>query len=1079
MNYQDLIVIGKGVSQTIASGDSGANIIVRNSAVLRLSAGGYVSNTTVYNNARLSAYGVADSTFLSGGTMYVSNGGVANGVQVLREAKLYVRTGGVATDVAVATSGNVNATVTGGDAVTKIVGLHASGSFYLSNGVASNFLISSTGQLMVSNGGVALGATVKFGGFLTVLSGGTALDVTVSSGGHIGFSLSGNDQKTVIRGLNERGSFSLSGGVASNFIIYDGYDTQEIRSGGTACNTLVTGVQGFQYIYDGAVASATSVGRNGCLQINDGGSAVNAVISSGGSINVCDGARVSGALVSGVMSVESGTAGADESAGVAAIGDVTIAKQGLLKVTKDANFCGTVTFGGSAALTGKMTLASGAKLVFDLSERTADDGVILNDWQKVVPGDADIVVSLGDAVSEGTYKLAANAGAFGTTNVTVSSGADGLGALSVGGSLNTEGMSYSLAVASDVLQFTVTDVGPELDGAPQATVSGYTATITWNAARDRSGVAKYILDINGEKYETTETGYSFSTEVFGDYSCKIQAVDALGHASDWSTAADFAIVDFEPPVFDGVLDAEIGAGEVTFSWSPAGDQSDVSYTLEINGEEFTTTATSYVFVPEKEREYSCRVKAVDAYGNESEWSDAVNFETVAPTLAGAPAVTVDVYDVAVNWAPATDQSGVAKYIVRIDGVEQETTETGLSFRFKEFGDHICQVQAIDVYGNASVWSDAVNFTVVDVTPRNVALSADGASWDTTENFEECIAELSADGFQTVLPFAIGNGGIDFYNPAAGSYKLQVRAAVDDAYAVSNEVPVAAAETGAVVFDSDADSVPDAFFAQSSEKWSFGYYAKHTGTAGWAGGTGEIVSLEGKNRIANVFRGSDDASILFLSDDADGDALALDDVFTALPAGEESPIARFAGLDEVRAGRGDDVVDLTSTNFNAVDMTIRGGDGDDWIWSGDGQNFLFGDAGNDTICGGAGNDVICGGAGYDRMQGGGGSDIFTFADNWGHDSVAQTGEGAITLWFADGITAADIEVAYEDGNSVIRRGDNSVKVTGRELAADALRFGAAGHEAQYAELEALGAFSDFSCAGIFDEREKLSVIAALS
>ena len=86
MSYQDLIVSGKSASQTIASGESGANIIVRNSAVLRLGAGGYISNTTVYNNAKLSNCGVADSTFLSGGTMYVSNGGVANGVRVLREA---------------------------------------------------------------------------------------------------------------------------------------------------------------------------------------------------------------------------------------------------------------------------------------------------------------------------------------------------------------------------------------------------------------------------------------------------------------------------------------------------------------------------------------------------------------------------------------------------------------------------------------------------------------------------------------------------------------------------------------------------------------------------------------------------------------------------------------------------------------------------------------------------------------------------------------------------------------------------------------------------------------------------------
>jgi autotransporter passenger strand-loop-strand repeat protein len=1079
MNYQDLIISGKTASQTIAKGDSAVNTIVRNSGTLRIESGGYVKGTTVLNDTKISNCGVADSTFLSGGTMYVSGGAVAGGVQMFRNAKLIVLPGAEATDVTVSGSANVNATVTGGDSATVIRGSNASGNFYLSGGVASNFIINSTGQLLVSSGGTALDATVKMGGFLTVVSGGTALGITVSSGGHIKAPISGGDQTTVIRGVNERGSFSLSGGVASNFVINEGYDTQEIRSGGTAISTFVYGMQGYQRIYKGAVALATSVGRNGCLEINDGGSAADAVISSGGSMSVCDGAVISGAIVHGVMNVESGTAGSDESGGNAKLRNVTIAGTGILNVTKAAQFGGVITVGGSANLKSLITLQSDAALVFDLSGRTAANGVILNDWQKVTLGSASVTVSIDSSPAAGTYQLAANAGSFGATTVSVASGSDAIGSISIGSNLEAEGMRYALAVESDILQFTVTDIGPELDGAPSAVVSGYHVAISWNPAKDRSGVAKYILDINGEKYETTETGYDFYSEIFGNYSCTLQAIDANGNASVWSDAVNFTISDSEAPVFSGIINAVFAEDEVTFSWSPGNDRSEVSYILDINGDEISTAATTFVFAKEKDRNYTCRVKAVDIYGNESAWGDTVSFETTAPVLNGAPAVTVNIYDIAVNWSPATDQSGIAKYIVRIDNVDQETAESGISYHSKAFGEHTCQVRAIDVYGNASAWSDIVNFTISDITPSNVTLTADGASWTTVAGFEDCMAELSADDFQTVLPLAIGTGSVDFYNLAEGSYRLQVRAAVDDAFAASPELALGAAETGAVVFASDADAVPDAFFAQSDATWGDGFYAMHTGTAGWTGGTGEIVSLNGKNRIANIFRGSDDASILFLSDDANGDALAVDDVFTALPSGEGSPVARFSAIDEVRAGRGDDVVDLTSTKFDAANMILRGGDGNDRIWSADGKNHLFGDAGDDHLCGGAGNDVICGGIGYDRMHGGGGSDIFTFAGNWGHDTIAQTAAGNVTLWFAEGIDSDDVELTYLNGDTVVSCGDNSITVAGRELAAGNLRFGSAGNEAQYAELEALGAFADFSCSGIFDERDKISVIAALS
>lgn len=45
--------------------------------------------------------------------------------------------------------------------------------------------------------------------------------------------------------------------------------------------------------------------------------------------------------------------------------------------------------------------------------------------------------------------------------------------------------------------------------------------------------------------------------------------------------------------------------------------------------------------------------------------------------------------------------------------------------------------------------------------------------------------------------------------------------------------------------------------------------------------------------------------------------------------------------------------------------------------------------------------LVGGIGNDRMHGGGGSDIFTFGENWGKDTVEQLASGDVTLWLSPG------------------------------------------------------------------------------
>ena len=205
-------------------------------------------------------------------------------------------------------------------------------------------------------------------------------------------------------------------------------------------------------------------------------------------------------------------------------------------------------------------------------------------------------------------------------------------------------------------------------------------------------------------------------------------------------------------------------------------------------------------------------------------------------------------------------------------------------------------------------------------------------------------------------------------------------------------------------------------------------------------------------------------MLCLTDGENGDAIFVDDVYTDLPEGVAENAARLYRIQEIRAGAGDDIVDMTSQQFEYTGegLTIRGGDGGDTIWANKGDNALFGDAGDDRIVGASGDDVIVGGIGNDRMHGGGGKDVFTFCDNWGADTVQQLAGGSVTLWFVSGdMKNWDAEtLTYTDG-------ENSVGVRGVAAGQVELKFGDDGSE-QYAALAGIGAFSAFTSRKVFEE-----------
>ena len=362
--------------------------------------------------------------------------------------------------------------------------------------------------------------------------------------------------------------------------------------------------------------------------------------------------------------------------------------------------------------------------------------------------------------------------------------------------------------------------------------------------------------------------------------------------------------------------------------------------------------------------------------------------------------------------------------------------------------------------------DLLALRIADRTlPADPVGTPNRLSWGPTRAGQYTV-ECSTDDFGHVLRSVAASPAVDLLGLPDGTWRWRVRGdgeewAVGDAFAVE-----ARAETPQLLCSND-DGCGDVFFAGTGETWDKGYTARNVGSVNDWSGTGERIRIVGKNRIADIFEGSSDANILVLTDDAGGDALFLDDIYTELPDELAEQQSRIARIDEIRAGAGDDVVDMTSRRFEYTGdgVTVRGGDGDDVIWANKGDNFLFGDAGNDRLVGASGNDVLAGGSGDDRMHGGGGEDLFTFGGNWGADTVEQLADGSVTLWFASG-TSDNWDAAsltYADG-------DNSVTVSGVSADRVTLKFGDDG-SARYAALAEQGAFAGITSEKIFEEKNR--------
>ncbi|MDH7447363.1 fibronectin type III domain-containing protein [Aquimarina sp. 2201CG14-23] len=203
----------------------------------------------------------------------------------------------------------------------------------------------------------------------------------------------------------------------------------------------------------------------------------------------------------------------------------------------------------------------------------------------------------------------------------------------------------------EVEDYTVTIGGATADtqaptapaGLTASNVAETTLTLSWNAATDNVGVTAYDVyqgNTNlGEVTGTTTniTGLTASTA----YQFRVKAKDAAGNESGFSNTANVTTAtppDTQAPTAPtGLTASNVEETTLTLSWNAATDNVGVTaydvYQGSTNLGEVTSTSTNITGLT-ADTAYQFSVKAKDAAGNESAFSNTVNVTTTGGSTGG-------------------------------------------------------------------------------------------------------------------------------------------------------------------------------------------------------------------------------------------------------------------------------------------------------------------------------------------------------------------------------------------------------------------------------------------------------------
>lgn len=128
----------------------------------------------------------------------------------------------------------------------------------------------------------------------------------------------------------------------------------------------------------------------------------------------------------------------------------------------------------------------------------------------------------------------------------------------------------------------------------------YSVTLTWDASRDRSGIARYVIccaDTNSMNAPGDATSFVYTAGLHPGYSftLRVSAVDGAGNYSKPSNPVTFTPPsDTVPPAKPLLSVTDVGVRHVSLLWSATDDDPKLRYCLAMDGRPLfcTTPETS-------------------------------------------------------------------------------------------------------------------------------------------------------------------------------------------------------------------------------------------------------------------------------------------------------------------------------------------------------------------------------------------------------------------------------------------------------------------------------------------------------
>ncbi len=708
----------------------------QNTGIINIHSGGVANNTQNSNIINIHSGGVANDAIMSGGSMYIASGGVANNTRVKGSAGLYVASGGTATNVIWTPCFGVISSADGAHVTyastysgcylprsqaMKLSNNTVTGSEYMyvfSGGVAYKNIVEGWGfdsfghvgsqaYIQVSSGGVASGNTILRAGFLNVYSGGVADSNTVGSAGYMNISSGGVANNNTIA---ENGHINIySGGVANNTTVDKGY--VEV-SGGIANDTVLKSMQ--MRIFAGGVANNTAL--EGTIIIYSGGTA-NMTDANGSGTHV----YVSSGGVAINTTVTRGTL--DISGGVAS--NTTVLGSGSMTIHS-----GSIHKGELQILNQKgITAYTGVTIDFTITDRTVDDGYLLNNWSMIGGrGGIGYTVTANENQAAGTYKLAQGAAAFvyqvwlwvGEVNTSLALTVDG-------DTVIYAAYEYSLQKHDSDLTLVVKNI--EDKEAP--TITNIIADITDITNRDVTVTAMFNDDvrISQKQYrigDGTWIDYVDGIIVSGNGTVYLRARDTAGN----ETTAQYIVsnIDKEAPTITDITQSTIAPTNQNITLT-----ANFNDNVALAGKQYRIGVgqwedyTGPIVITDN---ITVHFKALDTAGNETITQHVVsNIDRSAPTITGiAPDITAATNKDVTVTADFADDVGVAVRQYKIDNGSWCDYIAGATMT----ANGTVYFRAVDVVGNETI----VQYTVsnidrtaptITLTPSSTALTNLGIS----------------------------------------------------------------------------------------------------------------------------------------------------------------------------------------------------------------------------------------------------------------------------------------------------------------------------------------------------------------